>query len=238
MIDSHRVIAIIPARGGSKSVPKKNIRPLLGKPLIAWTLELAGRIEMVDRVIVSTDCAVIARTAREYGAEVYERSAELSTDTALVIDTIQDLSRRLDGEGESALYALLLEPTAPLRQERDVMLCVQRLHHQGLDSVATFKAAELNPHRAWCIEGEVPRVFIDGSVPWLPRQQLPSAYQLSGEVYAFRRDRLSLSTGGMLFGRMGAVIVDGAHSLDIDDERDFCMAEFMARERQHEQVTA
>ncbi|EPC04190.1 hypothetical protein L861_02435 [Litchfieldella anticariensis FP35 = DSM 16096] len=238
MIDNQRVIAIIPARGGSKNVLGKNIRPILGKPLIAWTLDLAKRIDVIDRVIVSTDCADIARVARKYGAEVYERCAELATDTALVIDTIHDLSQRLDREGERAIYGLLLEPTAPLRREADVLSCVQQLHFQGFDSVATFKLADLNPHRAWCIDGGEPRAFIEGSVPWLPRQQLPEAFQLSGDVYAFRRDRLALATHGMLFGRVGAVIVSGDYSLDIDSERDFLMAELIARELQDEKVTA
>ncbi|MFC3285523.1 acylneuraminate cytidylyltransferase family protein [Litchfieldella rifensis] len=238
MIDNQRVIAIVPARGGSKSVPEKNIRPILGKPLIAWTLDLAKRIDVIDRVIVSTDCTDIARVARENGAEVYERCAELATDTALVIDTIHDLSQRLDREGERGIYGLLLEPTAPLRREEDVLSCVQQLHFQGLDSVATFKPADLNPHRAWRIDGDAPRAFVEGSVPWLPRQQLPEAFQLSGDVYAFRRDRLALATHGMLFGRVGAVIVNGDYSLDIDSERDFLMAELIARELQDEQVTA
>lgn len=238
MIDNQRVIAIIPARGGSKSVPGKNIRPILGKPLIAWTVDLARRIDIIDRVIVSTDCTDIARVACKCGAEVYGRSAELATDTALVIDTIRNLSRRLDREGERAIYGLLLEPTAPLRQETDVLSCVQQLHFQELDSVATFKPADLNPHRAWRIDEGKPRAFIDGSVPWLPRQQLPEAFQLSGDVYAFRRDRLALATHGLLFGRVGAVMIDGDYSLDIDSERDFLMAELMARELQDEQVTA
>lgn len=237
MIESQRVIAIIPARGGSKNIPQKNIRPLLGKPLIAWTIDLARHIDAIDRIIVSTDSTDIANIAAAHGAEIHERSSHLASDTALVIETVLELSEWLDREGESARYALLLEPTSPLREARDILRCLRQLHDQHLDSVATFKPADLNPHRAWRIDDDVPRSFIEGSVPWLPRQQLPDAYQLSGDVYAFRRDRLTRSTPGMLFGHTGAVMVSGKHSLDIDNECDFCLAELMARELQHDQVT-
>lgn len=237
MIDNQRIIAMIPARGGSKTIPGKNLRHLNGKPLIAWTLELASSLEEIDRVIVSTDSAEIAAVSREYGAETYSRPPELATDTALVLDAVRELAGRLQQEGDGATYGLLLEPTAPLRRKLDVRSCLQQLHRDGLDSVATFKAADLNPHRAWRIRAGTPESFVEGTVPWLPRQQLPEAYQLSGEVYAFRLDALAMATSGMLFGRTGAVIVDGEASLDIDNERDFRLAEFITRERQNEQIS-
>lgn len=238
MIDSQRVVAMIPARGGSKTVPGKNLRDLNGKPLIAWTIELALSLEEVDRVIVSTDSDEIAAVARQYGAEAVPRPPELATDTALVLDAVRDLAQRLHQEGEGAAYALLLEPTAPLRRGIDVQSCLQRLHQDGLDSVATFKPADLNPHRAWRIREGMPETFVEGSVPWLPRQQLPEAFQLSGEVYAFRLDTLATATLGMLFGRTGAVVVDGKASLDIDNEQDFLIAELITRESQNEQISA
>lgn len=238
MIDHQRVVAVIPARGGSKTVPGKNLRDLAGKPLIVWTLELAASIPEIDRVIVSTDSAEIALVAHEQGAETYLRPASLATDTALVLDAVLDLSLRLGEEGESAVYGLLLEPTSPFRRGADVQACLSRLHRDGLDSVATFKPADLNPHRAWRIQEGAPECFVEGSVPWLPRQQLPEAYQLSGEVYAFRLDRLATSNHGLLFGRTGAVIVDGQASLDIDDERDFRLAELISREGYHAPISA
>ncbi|WP_148255166.1 acylneuraminate cytidylyltransferase family protein [Aidingimonas lacisalsi] len=238
MIDSHRVIAMIPARGGSKSIPGKNIRLLGDKPLMAWAVETALSVDEIDRVIVSTDSEAIAEVARMYGAEVYERPGHLATDTALVLETVRDLMGRLRARGESALYGVLLEPTAPFRRPEDIRACLQRLHEEGLDSVATFKPVDLNPHRAWRLENGEPQPFIDGSIPWLPRQQLPEAYQLSGEVYAFRVASLDLTQQGMLFGRMGAVVVDGKSSLDIDDEHDFRLAEWMIREERHESITA
>ncbi|MDI5920866.1 acylneuraminate cytidylyltransferase family protein [Halomonas sp. LR5S13] len=238
MIHEQGVVAVIPARGGSKSVPGKNLRDLGGMPLIAWSITTAQRCPLVDRVIVSTDAVEIAEVAKCFGAEVYDRPAHLATDDALVIDALRDLIRRLNMEGEKAEIMVLLEPTCPFRAVDDVSTCILRLVEEKLDSIATFKAAELNPHRAWRIESGRPGTFIEGSVPWMPRQQLPSAYQLSGDVYAFRHAELRAEERGLLFGRSGAVKVEGHGSIDIDDERDFLLAELISKEIGHASVPA
>ena len=224
MISGNRVIAVVPARGGSKSVPGKNIRPLAGKPLIGWTIEVAQAVEEIDRVIVSTDDDHIAEVAQRFGAEVYPRAHHLATDDALVIDALRDLHATLRGEGEPADLMVLLEPTCPLRSSDDVRQCVVRMIEDRLDSVATFKYADLNPHRAWKLEGTSPTPFIDGANPWRPRQELPPAYQLNGAVYAFYPGRLGKDGQALLFGRSGAVNMPNERSIDIDNEMDFVIA--------------
>jgi N-acylneuraminate cytidylyltransferase len=235
MIGSERVIAVIPARGGSKTVPGKNVKPLAGKPLLAWSIETSQAVTEIDRVIVSTDDAAIRETARRYGAEVYDRPAALATDTALVVDALRDLIRRLATEGEKASVMVLLEPTSPLRSPVDVRRCLRALQAEQLDSVATFRAADLNPHRAWRIVDGKPTPFVDGAVPWLPRQKLPDAYQLNGAVYAFRMRSLDETAPSLLVGRAGAVLMPASRSVDIDDELDFEFAEGLVRRRLHEQ---
>ena len=190
MLNGKKVIAVVPARGGSKSVPGKNIRPLGGKPLLAWSIEVARQVREIDRIIVSTDDDQIASVGREYGAEVYGRPAHLATDEALVIDALKDLIQTLKAEGEAAEWIILLEPTCPLRTTDDVRDCLKVLAQGGCDSVATFREAELNPHRAWRLVDGVPEVFIPGAIPWLPRQKQPKAYQLNGAVYVFRANLL------------------------------------------------
>ncbi|MBS9404036.1 acylneuraminate cytidylyltransferase family protein [Halomonas sp. TRM85114] len=227
MISGKRVIAVVPARGGSKSVPGKNIRPLAGKPLIGWSIEVAQRVEEIDRVIVSTDDAQIAEAARRFGAEIYRRPDHLATDDALVIDALRDLHETLRREGERADIMVLLEPTCPLRSSEDVRQCVVRMVEDRLDSVATFKPADLNPHRAWQLEGGAPRPFIDHANPWKPRQELPTAYQLNGAVYAFYPGGLPGDINGLLFGRSGAVIMPHERSVDIDVEFDFILTELI-----------
>jgi CMP-N,N'-diacetyllegionaminic acid synthase len=226
MINNQRVIAVIPARGGSKSVPKKNIKPLGGKPLICWSIDVAKRVKAIDRVIVSTDSDEIAQVAEKAGAEIYLRPAHLATDQALVIDALRDLVATLRNEGETAEIMVLLEPTCPLRSVDDVDRSLGLLA-QGFDSVATFKEADLNPHRAWKIDGDHPEVFIPGAIPWQPRQKLPKAYQLNGAVYAFFIDSLKIESPSLLVGRPGAIVMPKERSVDIDDELDFSFVEIL-----------
>ena len=225
MLNGKRVIAVIPARGGSKTVTGKNIRPLAGRPLIAWSIDVARQLSEIDRIIVSTDDAMIASIGRQHRAEVYVRPPHLATDEALVIDALKDLIATLHAERETADWMILLEPTCPLRTAGDVRACLDLLTHGGYDSVATFKEAELNPHRAWRIVEGVPEVFIPGAVPWLPRQKLPKAFQLNGAVYVFRAEMLARETKSLLVGNSGAVVMPRDRSYDIDDSVDFAVVE-------------
>jgi len=225
MLEGKRVIAVVPARGGSKTIPGKNLRPLAGRPLIAWSIAVARQVAEIDRVIVSTDDAQIAAVSRQAGAEVYPRPAHLATDQALVIDALKDLLHTLRAEQEPAEWMVLLEPTCPLRTAADVRDCLQLLVRKPCDSVATFTAAALNPHRAWRIVDGTPETFIPGAIPWLPRQQLPPAYQLNGAVYAFRADLLAGEARSLLVGRTGAVLMPDSRSQDIDTLVDFTVAE-------------
>lgn len=229
MIAGRRVVAVVPARAGSKSVPGKNVRRLGGKPLIAWSIEAAKAVPAIDRVIVSTDGTEIARVARQYGAEVYDRPAALATDEAQVTDALRDLIATLRGEGERAEIMVLLEPTAPLRLPSDVAACLDLMAARGLDCVATFKEADLNPHRAWRLVDGRAETFLPGADPWQRRQALPPAHQLNGAVYVFSIPGLMEGAGkgglSLLFGRTGAVEMPRERSVDIDTLVDFAAAE-------------
>jgi len=229
MLNGKRVVAVIPARGGSKSVPGKNIRPLGGKPLIAWSIDVARQVNEIDRILVSTDDSQIASVARDRGAEVYQRPAHLATDEALVIDALKDLLQTLQAEGDPPEWVTLLEPTCPLRTADDMRDCLRLVSQDGYDSVATFKDAELNPHRAWRIADGIPEVFIDGAIPWLPRQKLPKAYQLNGAVYVFRASLLAGEARSLLVGKLGAVLMPRDRSQDIDDSIDFNIVEALLK---------
>jgi CMP-N,N'-diacetyllegionaminic acid synthase len=225
MVNGERVIAVIPARGGSKSVPGKNLRELGGKPLLAWSIEVAQQVTEIDRIIVSTDDAQIGSIALARGAEVYPRPPHLATDEALVIEAIKDLYGTLRKEGERSEWMVLLEPTCPLRTAKDVRECLHLIGQGRYDSVATFKDAELNPHRAWRLVDDVPEAFIPGAIPWLPRQKLPRAYQLNGAVYVFRSELVEKESRALLVGRAGAVLMPRERSQDIDDSVDFLIVE-------------
>lgn len=211
-------------RGGSKTVKQKNIRSLGGKPLLAWSIETALQVSEIDRVIVSTDDEKIAELSVAYGAEVYWRPEELASDSALVIDVIRYMKDVLKTENESAEIMVLLEATCPFRKVEVVKKCLQRLIDENLDSIATFQHAELNPMRTWKMKDGIPVPFIDGAIPWLPKQALPQAYMLNAALYAFRLDKLPMTSPGILFGNMGAEIINGKDIVDIDCEKDFMVA--------------
>jgi CMP-N-acetylneuraminic acid synthetase len=220
MISGKRVIALIPARAGSKSIPGKNLAKVGDHSLISHAIRQAKSTGLTDRIIVSTDGDEIADEARREGAEVYFRPDALASDSALVIDTVRHICRQLRDEGETATYMAMLEATTPLRLPQDIIDCLEQLDRDQLDSIATFKEADLNPHRAWKLNENIPTTFIDNVIPWLPRQALPSAYQLTGAVYAFKIDSLQPDSPSLLFGSMGSVIVDRKRSVDIDDPID------------------
>jgi CMP-N,N'-diacetyllegionaminic acid synthase len=227
MIKNNRVIAVIPARAGSKAVKDKNIHPLGGKPLIAWPIEVARNCPEIDRIIVSTDGAEIAAVASQWGAEVYERPAKLASDESVVIDTLRDLIAQLRDEGEKAVYMLLLEATSPFRTASDIQTCLKLLVANDLDSVATFTEASLPPEKAWRIEGGVPVSYLDGADPWLPRQKTGKAWELNGAIYAFAVERLPDEGKTLLFGQTGAVLMPKERSIDINEKIDFLIAEAM-----------
>ncbi|WP_342550752.1 acylneuraminate cytidylyltransferase family protein [Lysinibacillus sp. FSL M8-0216] len=229
MINGKKVIALIPARGGSKSIPKKNIANLGGKPLIAWSIEAALKVTEIDKVLVSTDSEDIANVSKLYGAEVSIRDKELAKDDSLVIDTIKEVLKEQKEEGFT--YLVLLEPTAPLRGVMDIRECLTLISSDEYDSVATFKEAELNPHRAWKIDNQMPTVFIEGANPWLPRQKLPKAYQLNGAVYVVKTSMIEdVNTNSVCCGRVGAVVMPRERSVDIDNKIDLLLAEAVLNE--------
>lgn len=231
MIAGERVVAVVPGRAGSKGLPNKNLRQVGGIPLIGWAIKVALEVTAIDRVIVTTDADDIAQVSRSFGVEVRVRPPELATDRALMVDVLRHLIGELRAEGERAAFMVLLEPTSPLRSADDVRTCLGALAEQRLDSVATFSEADLHPHRAWNIERDRPSVFIPGAVPWLPRQELPPAYQLNGSVYAFVMDRLPAQASGPLFGNAGAVVMEKDRSIDIDDEIDLMVADVLIQRR-------
>jgi CMP-N-acetylneuraminic acid synthetase len=218
------VIAVTPARGGSKTIKYKNLKELGGRPLIAWPIATAQATAEIDRVIVSTDDENIRGEAMRLGAEVYDRPHQLASDTAIVADVLRQLRDTLVSEGEPADILVLLEATSPFRTPELVRRCLARLVDESLDSIATFHVAAINPERVWKVTEGHPVPFVEGAVPWQPRQQLTPAYQLNGAVYAFFLHRLPPGSPSLLFGRAGAEVVDPSSVIDIDDERDFVIA--------------
>lgn len=231
MFHGKKVIAIIPAREGSKGVVDKNIKILGNKPLVAWPIDVAKKSKYIDRVIVSTDGKKIEDIALSYGAEVINRPKFLAQDNSLVIDAIKYTINVVEEETANLGFVIILEATSPFRNVEDVDSAIELLLEY--DSVATFVEASLNPHRAWKIDGNQVSTFLDGVNPWLPRQKLPTSYQLNGAVYAFRVDGLNKDSESLLFGNIAAIVMPKERSLDIDNEMDFLIAEVLIKEQKN-----
>lgn len=224
-------IAIIPARGGSKGVPRKNIRLLAGKPLIAYAIETALASDLIDRVIVSTDDMEIADVARQYGAEVpFMRPRELAQDDSPEWLTWQHAVRMVwASEGDAKTDAFVcVSPTSPLRAVEDVNSCIRLLLNSDADMVITVKPAERNPYFNMVVldEAGYARLVIPPGRPIHRRQDAPPVYDITTVAYAFR-PQFVLSANSELEGRVKAVVVPAERALDIDTELDFRFAEFL-----------
>jgi CMP-N-acetylneuraminic acid synthetase len=148
MINGKRVIAIIPARGGSKGLPGKNIKELCGKPLIAWSIEAGLGSQYIDEVMVTTDSEEIATVAREFGASVpFLRPAELASDTATSIDAVKHVIDCYEREWLKTFdYIVLLEPTSPLREKNDLDLMIEKISLVDHDYDAIVSLGEVHAH--------------------------------------------------------------------------------------------
>lgn len=226
MIEGKKVLALTPARGGSKGLPGKNIKNFCGKPLLGHAIDVAQSSKYVDHVCVSTDCPEIARSAVKFGAEAVTRPEELATDTALVVEVVRHLVKKL---GDKYDFIVLLEATSPLRSVEQVDSCIESVNEVGVDSAATFSVAEPPPTRLWKIVDGKASTYLTDADPWLPRQLHSDAFRLNGLAYAFRVESF-ISTGAdsIFFGNRSAVVTEGT-VVDIDTAEDFTLAELIMR---------
>ena len=225
------MIAVIAARGGSKGVPRKNVRPLAGKPLIAHAIETALESEWIDRVIVSTDDIEIAEVSQRYGAEVpFMRPEELARDDSPEWLTWQHAIRSLESvKGIPNIDVFVsIPPTAPLRSVENVDACIQMLLESDADIVITVKPAERNPYfnMVTLVEGDDARLVMLPERPVHRRQDAPPVYDVTTVAYA-ARPLFVLNATSMFEGKVKAVVVPAEGALDIDTELDFKFAEFM-----------
>ena len=223
------VLAIIPARGGSKGVPRKNVRLLAGKPLLAHTVEAARSSERIARLIVSTDDTEIAQEARAYGAEVpFMRPAALASDTASTIAVAQHAVQTLETYGDTVFEViLLLQPTAPLRQSDDIDGALALLEDDAVDSVVSFYAAEhVHPYYMYTIEDSRPKPFMPVPQHITRRQDFPAVYVRNGAIYAVRRTVL-FEHNSFLGPNLRAYLMPYERSINVDTEMDLRFAEFL-----------
>ena len=227
-------LAIIPARGGSKGLPRKNLLRLSGKPLIAHTIEAARVARSLQRIVVSTESPEIAEVGRQYGAEVpFLRPAELAGDETPTLPVLQHVLAQLEAtEGCTPDIVVLLQPTSPLRRAEDIDRAVDLLERSGADSVVSLCAAEHHP--AWMrrLEGDRVLPFLENGPEYTRRQDMPPVYRLNGAVYITRR-RILMEENRILGQDTRGLVMDAESSVDIDTLFDLKVADLIMQERRN-----
>ncbi|MFA6030773.1 MAG: N-acetylneuraminate synthase [Elusimicrobiota bacterium] len=230
-----RILGVIPARGGSKGIPGKNIKPLCGIPLVARALLGARAAGCLDRLWVSTDDPSIAAVAEAYGAAVpWLRPPHLAGDSTPMVDVLLHLLERLDAdEGYRPDALMLLQPTSPLRQTETLVRAASLLERAGPAGVVSVTPAHAHP--LWCYsidEGGRLKPARPGDAPPACRQELPPAYALDGSIYLIRREDLLRSRTLQAEGAL-ALVIPPDEAVDLDAPSDWAVAEALLRARQH-----
>lgn len=229
-----RILAIVPARGGSKGLPGKNIRPFAGLPLIAHSLRCAKLAQSLARVIVSTDSEEIADVARQYGGDVpFLRPKELATDTSPLLPVLAHALRTIEEqEGSDYDAVLLLDPTSPARLPAEIDRASEMLSKAPeADGVVACSRPDFNPFWVGCVsEQGVLRAAFDGAADFSRRQQVPTFYRINGSLYLLRRQFLIAGATHVLHGRMLLLETPELRAMAIDDNTQFQVAELLVRE--------
>ncbi len=226
-LEKMNIIAIIPARGGSKGIPRKNVRLLNGRPLIAYSIIEAKKSRFVNHVVVSTEDDEIAGLAREWGAEIpCMRPHELAKDDVPTLPVIQHMTLCAEKSFGAVDIVVLLQPTSPLRTVKDIDAAIGKLIDTRADSVVSVVEMKHHPYLSFNLDGDrlEPLYGVEKRVQ---RQKLPPTYALNGAVYVTRRDVL-INSG--IYGEDNrAIVMPEERSIDIDDMFQFRLVEMIMR---------
>ncbi len=229
-----RILGLIPARGGSKRVPKKNIQPLCGKPLVAYTIEAAGASRLVNRVIVSTDSPEIAEVSREFGAEVpFLRPEGIARSSSTEMEFFEHaLGWLKENEGYEPDFIVLLYPTSPLRRPQTIDRAIElMLSHPEADSLRSVRCCSEHPYKMWVIEDGYLKPFVKSDDPnthTLAYHLLPEVYIQNASIYITKPSTLrekGSPTGDLVI----PFVMDEIESIDINTPLDFRVAELVLR---------
>jgi N-acylneuraminate cytidylyltransferase len=225
MLNHQQILAIIPARGGSKGILKKNTRPFCGKPLIAWTIEAAKKSKYLDRIILSSECDDIIEIAKNYNCDVpFKRPIELAKDDTPGIEPIMHALSQVPNYD----YVMVLQPTSPLRTALDIDECIEHCFAQHAPACVSINRPEQTPF--WMYTKQANETLS----PLLPiennfrRQTLPTVYALNGALYLAQTSWLLQNKSFISKDTIGFEL-PLERAIDIDEPKDFVMAEYLAR---------
>ena len=228
-----KILCTICARGGSKGVKNKNIKPINGKPLIAYTVEQALKSKLFEHIVISTDSDDIANIAKQYGAEVFfKRSDEMSSDTAGKLDVIKDAFIRSEKYyNEQYDYLIDLDATAPLRNIDDILNSFKQFIDNDNDNLITAMPSRRSPYFNLIEQDKDGKVYLsktlDNSI--VRRQDAPKSYDMNASIYIWKRDAI-LNEKSLFLEKTGLYVMPEDRSIDIDTELDYKFVEFLMKE--------
>ncbi|MCG2581559.1 MAG: acylneuraminate cytidylyltransferase family protein [Marinobacter sp.] len=231
MTDRDRNLVIIPARAGSRRLPRKNVLPLAGKPMICWTIEAALQANVSTKIVVTSDDPEVLNLLSQYPDNVIgvNRDPDLASDSASTFDVVRDVIAREEQAGSHPETIILLQPTSPLRQSEDIRNAVEIFRRGGGESVVSV--CKVDHPLAWC--GQVdPDGKLHGLNLKTPRrsQEYPADYRLNGAVYVVGVNTVK-EHGSLFSDSLLACVMPREHSIDIDEEMDFELSRLMLEKR-------
>ena len=230
-----KYIVLICARGGSKGLPRKNIKPLNGIPLIGWSINIAKKIDRVSHIIVSTDSEEIAKVALEYGAEVpFMRPKELAQDDSPEWLVWKHAIKHVESYGNEDIDAIIVLPvTAPLRSVKDVNSCIDLFEESEVDSVITVSEASRSPYFNMIVNNDsgYASLVIPPKDQITRRQDSPEVYDMTTVSYVVDVNFIK-NNNGIFEGRVRSVIIPRKRAIDIDNLMDFQIAECLLNQKE------
>lgn len=227
MYKNKTFLAIIPARGGSKRLPRKNVLDLAGKPLIAWSIEAGLNSKYIDRVVVTSDDDEILAISKKYGADTIQRPDELASDTSTTFDTIKHAINNC----EKYDYIALLQPTSPLRNDKHIDEAIELLENKKANAVVSVCEMDHSPLWSNTLNKNLSMVgFLKDEVLNKRSQDLEIYYRLNGAIYICKTEKLLEEKSFFLRDNIFAYEMDRKSSVDIDEEVDFKMCEILIAE--------
>ena len=229
----YKVLCTICARGGSKGVKNKNIKPINGKSLIAYTIEQAKQSNLFEHIVISTDSDDIANIAKEYGAEVFfKRSNEMASDTAGKLDVIRDAFVKSEVHyNEKFDYLIDLDATAPLRSVEDITQSFKQFLDNNNDNLITAMPSRRSPYFNLVEVDNSGKVYLSKTLDnnILRRQDAPKSYDMNASIYIWKRD-IILEEKSIFLEKTGLYVMPEERSIDIDTELDYKFVAFLMKE--------
>lgn len=223
MLNGKSFLAIIPARGGSKRLPRKNVLDLVGKPLIAWTIEAAKQSKYIDKILVSSDDAEILQIAGDLRVDTIKRPKELASDTATTVAVIEHVLQQNFGKFD---FIVLLQPTSPLRNARHIDEAIELLAQKNADAIISVCETEHSPLWTNTLpEDGSMNFFLSSEIKNKRSQDLPQYFRLNGAIYICSVDKLNECQTLLIDKNSFAYKMTISDSVDIDTQLDFNVAE-------------